>query len=273
MTNSEQPDLRLILVARKGEEKDATEAVEIWREAFSEVAPEGIEFCVWLTGNEPTVSQEIDACVHILHLNPLIDGYQRNPRNRMTWSPWGQKSGPNYQFFRILREMSALHPESWILQLELDTFPLRKVTPKDIPWTYRGEELWVVGAGIQNAREQRKSRGLVHHINGAAFYKLGDSNFQDFLANTWRLDLLKTIRLRPALAFDVMTANSSVVDGPSAVHENWRESREFFKTTWAMRNLLSNPSPSDSLLPNDAAWFVHLKGPEPQFFNVERLKD
>ncbi len=259
MTNSEQLDLRLILVARKGEEKKAARAVSIWREAFSNVAPAGIEFCVWLTGNEPSTPEEIEACVHTLHLNPLIDGYQRNPRHRMTWSPWGQKSGPNYQFFRILREMSALHPESWILQLELDTFPLRKVTPKDIPWTHRGEELWVVGAGIQNAREQRKSRDLVNHINGAAFYRVGDSDFQNFLARTWQANLLETLRQRPGLAFDVMTSKAIEGKNKPGKRESWVIESEHFKTSTGMLNLLAHPD-SSSTPPNDQGpWFAHKK--------------
>ncbi len=257
MTTSQKPDLRLILVARKGDEQDVADAVTTWREAFSKVAPEGIEFCVWLTGIEPTVTQKIAACVHTLHLNPLIDGYQRNPQHRMTWSPWGQKSGPNYQFFRILQEMSMLHPESWILQLELDTFPLRKVMPADMPWVYSTGELWVVGAGINDPASTGKHRGPMNHINGAAFYRIGDSNFRNFLARAWQVDLIQALQERPGLAFDVIT--SKAIEGRirSEQRKSWGIESNHFRATGGMLNLLARPNSLPPPTSDQGPWFVH----------------
>lgn len=237
MENAPQPDLRLILVARKGEEKDASEAIKVWRDAFSQFAPHGISFCLWLTGEYPSVPEDMDACVHALHLNPLIDGYQRKSYKRMTWSPWGQKSGPNYQFFTILGAGSQLHKESWILQLELDNFPLRKLIKTDLSWIFDSRsELWVVGS--ENSVEVKKylSKQNQSHINGAAFYRVGSGEFRAFWNRTWALSLLDRLRHRPATAYDVMNSPLCWEELPVELRESWSLARNSFQSTAGMLN-------------------------------------
>lgn len=256
-----QEKLRLALVIRSGEEEIAETMISAWRDAFSEVAPEGIRFCLWITGENPADSLEIDACVHTLALNPLIDGYQRTARHRTIWSPWGQKSGPNFQFFRIMRLMSNLHSETWLLQLELDTFPLRKISYLDVSHIVE-DDVWV--AGPMSPESSNKSFGGVtpQHINGAAFYKFGDPDFIDFVCRTWAPSLLYTLRMRPAVAYDVINSPANTEKLPEELKNRWLVNRNRFMGVAGMGiNVGPGWQPLDEINSDYwPEWFTHNLG-------------
>lgn len=263
MNKNHPPSLRLVLVARDGEEARGDALLDRWVEAFSEVAPSGIPTCMWLTGVDASHHQDTRHCTHTLRLNPLIDGYQRQPHKRMTWSPWGHKSGPNFQFFRILNLAQQLHEEEWILQLELDTFPVRKVNPDDIPWVYQKEGPWVVGAKPAASMVRGLSPSTRDHINGAAFYRVGEERFQSRLLVTWALSLLDLLRGRPGIAYDVV--NSPLVWGRVArdLRYRWKNSESVFSSSSKMtiRDKYLSSRENSEADSHSSTWFVHSLGP------------
>ena len=262
MTRAFDRDLRLVLVIRTGEEEEARRMISLWRDAFSQLAPDGLGFCLWVTGVTPAAPKDLDACVHTLRLNPLIDGYRRDAREQMTWSPWGQKSGPNYQFFKILSMMPQLHKEQWLLQLELDTFPLRKVNRSDLSCLFDSDEYWVGGTVSQKLRKRGSSHVTPEHINGAAFYKFGDPEFIEFLNQTWAPSMIHILRRRPALAYDVVNSPANTETLPTALKNQWSSNRHRFLGLAGMGINVTDHRDTNKLDSATAVghWFTHQLG-------------
>lgn len=230
--------LRLVFVIRPHEVGDIHKLVAPWREAFSGVFPsDGPNVCVWVTG-QGVVQRDIPgACFHFLPIPSVLDGYATSPLRKMSWTPWGQKSGPNVQFFHILRLMRSLHDAEWVLQLESDTVPVRDVKEEDIPWVLNDSEGWVVGASTAHADHASLSQSTAQHLNGAAFYRVGDSGFMNFLETTWVQSLLYFLRYRPALAYDVLSSPALWQTLPPHFRADWETQSHRFVPSPHMVNL------------------------------------
>lgn len=118
--------------------------------------------------------------------------------------PYGQKSGPNIQFFKTMklvqREMkSSIRP---VFLLEVDAYPLKDGWLNTILSKFSSEidNSLIVGAnylGQSNMAEAIKS-----HANGNAIYNLSHKEFPDFL-DAWELALKAVIKIDPQVAYDV----------------------------------------------------------------------
>lgn len=265
--------LRLIFVIRPHEVGEIHTLVAAWREAFSDVFPsDGPNICVWVTGQDLAEVDLPGVCSHLLPLPSVLDGYATSPLRKISWTPWGQKSGPNVQFFQILRLVGSLHATEWVLQLESDTVPVRKVSEEDIPWVLNDSDNWVVGASTGHADHSSLSQATAKHLNGAAFYRVGDSGFMNFLETIWVQTLLYLLRYRPALAYDVLTSEALWSVLPVFLRESWRTNSHRFVVTSNMINLSNRKSvtrnPINQLaelsVPQGGTaspWFVHLAKP------------
>ena len=270
MTQTNREALRLMFVVRPHEIDGLETLIDTWQQAFGNW-PEAHapDVCVWVTGqNLPELSLD-GVCIHYLELDDAIDFYARSPLQKTPWSPWGLKSGPNFQFFEILRRTRDLHDTEWVLQLESDTVPLRDVERDDIGWILDSDDVWVAGSSATYAESQSLSTSTANHLNGAAFYRVGDSHFIDFLSMAWARSLLHIASVRPALAYDSLTSPGVWRELPGDLRDSWEENKARFRQVTGMVNLsnrtLSALDPRAQLLeagcifPEDEfPWFLHL---------------
>lgn len=270
MAKASGPSLRLIFVLRSSELTGFPHLLEAWNSAFAGLeGTERVPACLWLTGHGPTKPKIKNVCVHTLDIPRVLDGYKRSPFSRTPWSPWGRKSGPNFQFFEILRRTEALHPESWVLQLESDCLPVRALVGADLQFLGSKSSLWVVGPSANFTRPRTLSKEAAQHINGASFYHVGSPAFQRFLAVVWVPSLLSLLPIRPALAYDILTSPGLWNLLPGYLSEKWEDSRDKFATNGNMINLSSRRSrecdPHAQLREfgvsadeHSGPWFLHL---------------
>lgn len=262
--------LRLMFVMRPGEVPGAEELVKSWRAAFDLwEGPGKPGICIWVTGDSLLEPKIPNVCFHRLFLPASIDFYGRSPLERKPWSPWGLKSGPNFQFFRILQDMCAAHRSQWVLQLEADTVPLRPVKEADIGWFLHDPNAWIAGAAADFAKKGSLSSSTANHLNGAAFYRIGDPMFIRFLQLTWTRSLLYLVNYRPAIAYDSLTSPGVWEELPWELRESWRENSYRFFQVEGMVNLSNRLLASSNHLKqldevgirNDlenSPWFLHL---------------
>ncbi len=283
MTDSPAEALRLIFVIRPQEVLRAAEVVYQWQRAFDSWPTEQVpRVCVWVTGQNLS---EIDGsdmfssevCVHALELDPGIDHYPRSAVEKKPWSPWGLKSGPNAQFFEILRRTHQLHDTDWVLQLETDTVPVRAIEPSDIKLIVGDARYWVAGASAHYAKKKSLSASTADHINGAAFYRAGSAEFIRFLTLVWARSLLQIVTLRPAIAYDALTSPGIWSELSKDLADSWRENEQRFVRVPGMVNLsnqtLRATHPSGQLeetgiFPHASSdvWFLHVaKNATPDF--------
>lgn len=270
MTLGDKETLRLMFVIRPHETEVVGGLATRWRSVF-EAWPSNQRpnICVWVTGQHLNDVSLPGMCVHTLELGEAVDFYARSPRERTPWSPWGLKSGPNFQFFEVLRRMHTAHDTEWVLQLEADTVPLRAVDQSDIGWILDSDELWVAGASARFAEAKSLSAATADHLNGAAFYRVGSPEFIEFLAHTWARSLLHISQVRPALAYDSLTSPGVWRELPEHLFFSWRENAERFGRVPGMVNLsnrtLSTSDPTGQLREagdvfshQPSPWFLHL---------------
>jgi hypothetical protein len=260
-----------MFVVRQHELEILPGVISSWRKAFSSWGDEAPEVCVWVTGQGITGDEVNDVCLHTLELSPSIDFYARSPLERKPWSPWGLKSGPNYQFFHILREMSKIHDSKWLLQLESDTVALREVGRDDIP----GEEndAWMVGASADYGSGILGKSSTSGHINGAAFYRVGSPEFMIFLDHTWSRSLLFMTSRRPALAYDSITSPELWRELPEGLALAWEQNKLRFRVEEYMVNLsnkMTNVADPSGQLKIFAPEIV--RGKNPWFLHLAKLK-
>ena len=270
MTRTNPEALRLMFVVRPHEVDVLETLIYSWQQAFCNwPRRQAPDVCVWVTGqNLPDVVIG-GACIHYLELDDAIDFYARSALQKTPWSPWGLKSGPNFQFFEILRRTHELHDTEWVLQLESDTVPLREVEQDDIGWILDSDDAWVAGSSATYAEAQSLSTATANHLNGAAFYRVGDSEFIDFLCMTWARSLLHIASVRPALAYDSLTSPGVWRELPRDLRASWEENKGRFRNVTGMVNLsnrsLDSASPIEQLQELglekrvlESIWFVHL---------------
>ena len=211
--------------------------------------------------------------VHVvnLRLSERVNRYDKHTTGLTTWSPWGTKSGPNYQFFRIIQHYSERAKDSWLLYLEPDTYcavtdPRRHIEAL----TSQHPSAWIVGARPAANCLPYIDESLHDHINGACLINVGDPSFHDFLVRTWGPSVLWKIRTRPYYAYDCVTATLEYTYLPSELRAIWiRESGRFVRTATMLnlsnleltkQEVLGILDSSDSReMPMQTAWFIHAK--------------
>jgi len=241
---------------------EAQERLDLWVRHFSALLGLRVESCLWVTGN-PTRSRLIRnlmGCVHYFEIPQAIDRYERTWKPNALNSPWGLKSGPNFQFFPILLRMSELHPEEWVLQLESDVVPLRQVSQDDLGIDFT--DLWVVGALTHEAALGNLERTLWGHLNGVAFYHVGSSDFLRFLKAIWQTSLLYFLHQRPDYAYDCLSSPDLWEALPSTLRHHWQSEQRRFATLPGMVNMSSLPPNKITQLisefpPESIPWLLH----------------
>lgn len=117
--------------------------------------------------------------------------------------PYGQKSGPNMQFFRNLRKLRALAPNlESVLLLEVDAFPLVPGWLQSLNQRVQSLPSDVLIAGARYLGQSKLSDAIKTHLNGNAIYFLGQPDFDRFLIN-WESLLLDGVKITKFLAYDI----------------------------------------------------------------------
>ncbi len=132
--------------------------------------------------------------------------YQKDPSVSVDLEkhPYGQKSGPNLQFFRTIRALEHVRAEiGAVLQMEVDAFPVGQnwLSKLNSSLAKAPEDLLVAGprySGKSYLQEQIKE-----HLNGNSVYFIGCSDFCKFL-DCWEELLLKALKVAPFMAYDVV---------------------------------------------------------------------
>ena len=239
MRRENSPSLRAVIQIHHSERPHLTSAVNQWSEVL-ENGGERVPLCVYLLGDwkvQPHLSIA-RACFHNLSVPPSLDRYLTRMTPTATWNPWGLKSGPNWQFFQVLGDVSRNHPNEWTLLLETDTYPTR---PDIVAGLYdlisSHPDRWVVGSIEPTVVSDRLEKRLVGHINGSALYHSGQPGFQAFLRSVWIPSLLSIVAERPDYPFDVLTAPQLWSEIPRELGDAWRREADRFIKVGEMLNL------------------------------------
>lgn len=118
--------------------------------------------------------------------------------------PYGQKSGPNMQFFRslmALRDFTKEYPR--VLLMEVDAFPIADGWAKKLNEKVPCITKDILIAGARYAGASVLSPQIQSHLNGNSIYFIGQNDFYRFL-ECWEKLLLSGNRIVPFLAYDIV---------------------------------------------------------------------
>ncbi|MEI8000184.1 MAG: hypothetical protein WCI50_02440 [Actinomycetes bacterium] len=234
--------------------------------------------CIWTTRAFPPPTDHPAAthcCWHDLDLPRRIDRHVAADRPDLPWSPWGTKSGPNFQFFVLLDAVAAAHPEEWVLYTEPDTLPVElDVTEPVTRVLERHPDAWMIGAPPHVSELPALEPELHHHLNGAALYRVGARAFADFRAEVWIPSLLSKVRDRPEYAYDCLTDPAQWAELAPPLATAWRTEAQRFVATAGMVNASTShltPPDVDGVLTEPVLtstlrregtrpWLLHAKG-------------
>lgn len=238
----------------------------------------GPQVCVWTPRDVRAGSERPDdvrICWHSLDLPPRIDRHVDRPSPRDEVSPWGSKSGPNFQFFRLLDRFGEVHPHDWLLYAEPDTVPIgAEVADAVADLLEANSDAWMIGARPHPIVRARLTPDLWNHLNGAALYHVGDRDFAEFRRSTWIPSMLLKIRELEIYAYDCITDPSQRRKLPERLRHAWRAETHRFVATSGMVNLSTetlDPAGLRSAMEDDmllaalraegtSVWMVHAKG-------------
>lgn len=280
-------DLNVILSVRSWELSQAASHLELWKMAFKSVGGLHVQFCVSVSGAGQALETDLDSgayCIHKLPLSSAVDRYKRDSLRYARWTPWGAKSGPNYQFARTLWASADTHAPTWALLIELDTIPLRAILRQDLEALFeKANSPWVIGSLPTEKVQESLSPSIKHHINGAAFYKVGDPEFLDFL-DFWDSSILIASEADPNTAFDLLTSLDYVreiipapersrwegVNGKIIHSEGMINASGLGQDTILMRQSKSR-NYDDKVEPSP--WFLHTIEEHARPFRLQHLRD
>lgn len=178
-------------------------------------------------------------CWHNLALPESLDKYTKVRRSADAWSPWGLKSGPNFQFFNILERAALAHDETWLLLLELDTFPMNDPAGAVNDQVVEHPDSWVIGGLPHKLTEPQLDPSIRDHLNGAALYKVRSEGFSQFRRLVWIPSLLEGLRRSETLAFDCVTAPGYWSNLSPELRNAWQAARRHFVSSSGIINLSS----------------------------------
>jgi hypothetical protein len=241
-------------------------------DAHADVKP----ICIW--ASTPELARVGAAslswyCWHSLDVPPQLDRYLATRRGGEFWSPWGLKSGPNWQFFRLLDQAAQEHESHWLLLLELDTFPLTNPLQALHQATRLNRDAWVIGGNPHPRAARKLPEYFSSHINGAALYRIGSRGFRTFRKSTWMPSLFDAVVHWENMAFDVLTSRELWPWLSPGLQFNWASHADRFVATSGIVNLSNcavdelDPLELRSIITNARAsapefaapWLLHIK--------------
>lgn len=116
--------------------------------------------------------------------------------------PYGQKSGPNKQFFNTLKIIAKKYKEGAAMLVETDAFPIIDSWLANLNSAVCDmDDKLLIGANYQGTSSL--SEQIKDHINGNAIYNVANYKFCELL-EAWEDLLLKGNRIVPFLAYDIV---------------------------------------------------------------------
>jgi hypothetical protein len=206
--------------------------VNTWKDFLSKQFDHPVGVCFFYNKNRLQLEDNLGLkgfCLHALDINPHVDRYVRDFRS-VSHSPWGLKSGPNFQFPTMLNSMYEIHNNRWTLLLESDVYLIQENSAFPVEFFTEKEEAWVIGAKNIDTVSQLISFDTWNHINGAAFYCTGDREFINFLNSVWIPTLLIGLKSQVNLPFDTLTDFDSLTFLDSGTRSKWIYEMRRFKT-------------------------------------------
>lgn len=206
--------------------------VNTWKDFLSNKFNHVVESCFFYNENKLQIEDRQvlqDFCLHPLDINPHLDLYVRDFR-AVSHSPWGLKSGPNFQFPAILNSMHEIHNNTWTFLLESDVYLIDESAPFATDLFTKKEDNWVIGAKNMDIVKKLISFDIWNHINGAAFYRTGARGFINFLNSIWIPTLLIGLKKQVNLPFDTLTDLDSLTFLDSSIKSKWISEIRRFKT-------------------------------------------
>ncbi len=171
-----------------------------------------------------------------LGLQTHVNRYNPSITPAIPWDPWGFKSGPNRDFFRILDYCSHLG-SGWILLAEPDLIPTEYDLKDRVSSLLTGfSEQWVIGSQNTTLALEKLDRRLHDHINGAAFYNTKSLDFVRFRRSVWIPSLISLIRNFPFYAYDCVNATEIWDLLPQRLASEWKIYSERFISVPQMIN-------------------------------------
>lgn len=240
----------------------------------------GINGCIYLSGPARLSSSDCDLalefCWHVLSTPDSLDSYAQHFSKRHPWTPWGTKSGPNFQFFEILNLAGTQHTETWTLLIEEDCRPKNDAPGLEILKDLElHENSWMIGGLPDPAIAPRLPHELRNHLNGAALYRASDHAFREFLTAVWLPGLLEMIALNERYAFDCLTSPEVFESLSPVLRSAWNSQRSRFTSVEGIQNLSTIEVDGATWLPTlpsnaharesrkSTPWMVHAKGFDP----------
>jgi len=273
------PTLRVTMVWAPTTDTAALDVTVEWADRLAGPGRSAPPVCIWTARATPVPTDHpaaTRACWHDLDLPSRIDRHAHHRSADLAWSPWGTKSGPNFQFFALLDAVAAAHPEEWILFAEPDTVPVGPDPGDHLAAVVTAHpDAWVIGAHPHPGVLPDLPPGLHHHLNGAALYRVADPAFAEFRAEVWVPSLLWQVRRDPEYAYDCITDPSQWAGLPPGLATAWADHADRFVPTAGMVNastLTVGPDRVTAILTEPALmaaldreptrpWLLHAKGP------------
>jgi len=135
---------------------------------------------------------------NIINLNiPLRFDFYIKGNRRDIRSPYGNKSGPNFTFFRLLDSFTRYNT---ILIIETDCY-INNKNWIDTSYNYVKNNNFLI-SGTYHRGLTKIGLDIIDHLNGVAFYKTGSLNFRLFMTK-FKNFFLRRVRMNRQLAYDV----------------------------------------------------------------------
>ena len=211
-----------LIVAFPIQESDGPKSIEIARSWGLAL---GAPVCLFVNQPSPklfSLLTESGLRTVDLGLQKHVNRYNSSFTATIPWDPWGFKSGPNRDFFRILDYCSRLR-SGWTLLAEPDLIPAEYDLKDRASSLLTGfPEQWVIGSQNTTLALEKLDRRLHDHINGAAFYNTESLDFARFRRSVWIPSLISLIRNFPFFAYDCVGATEIWDLLPQRLASEWK---------------------------------------------------
>lgn len=176
---------------------------------------------------------------NFVNLDQSLDYYQKDYTKKI--SGRGYKSGPNEQFFELMNRLSCY--SGFIFYMETDCVPLRQGWLDEIRALAEGDdESWIIGSYYRGL--EKISERFALHLNGNALYRVGDTEFIDFVNQFWRPQLYQLLdHVDKRIAYDCFLSHMLTAADPSAQNVEWQTLQAVghrFRATSVIQNISGN---------------------------------
>jgi hypothetical protein len=138
---------------------------------------------------------------HVANIPAQHNFYIRDPNHSFdsAKTPYGLKSGPNYQFFRLL-DYFAQKDYRYVYFCETDCFPIKSGWAQAVfNEALENDPFYVLGSAFLG--KSRVDPMIALHVNGAAIYNPRAEGFNEYQSN-WEKILLELVPELPYVAYD-----------------------------------------------------------------------